>query len=47
MTSLFAALVSEAPLVDLMSLGDTATGQAVAAEYGSPAESPAMLRSGR
>ena len=40
---LFAALVSEAPLVDLMSLGDTATGQAVAAEYGSPAESPAML----
>jgi len=40
---LFAALVSEAPLADLMWLGDTATGQAVAAEYGSPAESPAML----
>ncbi|MGH8249878.1 MAG: CocE/NonD family hydrolase [Steroidobacteraceae bacterium] len=36
---LFAAVVSEVPLTDLMWLSDTATGQAVAAEYGSAAES--------
>jgi len=40
---LFAAVVSEAPLVDLMWLDDAPTGKAVAAEFGNPSESRAVL----
>ena len=40
---LFAAVVSEAPLVDLMWLDDVLTGKAVAAEYGNPTESRAVF----
>jgi prolyl oligopeptidase len=38
---LFAALVSEIPLTDLMWLGETPAGQALAAEFGNPASDPA------
>ena len=44
---LFAALVSEVPLADMLGLDDTTTGQAVAAEYGNPRDRAAfdVLRS--
>ena len=40
---LFAAVVSEVPLTDLMWLSDTASGRSVAAEFGSPTESQEVL----
>jgi uncharacterized protein len=40
---LFAAVISEIPLTDMLWLDETQTGRSISAEYGNPAESPAMF----
>jgi putative CocE/NonD family hydrolase len=40
---LFAAVISEIPLTDLLWLNDTDVGRSISAEYGNPGESPAMF----
>jgi uncharacterized protein len=40
---LFAAVISEIPLTDMLWFDETQTGRSISAEYGSPGESPAMF----
>jgi uncharacterized protein len=40
---LFAAVISEIPLTDMLWLDETPSGRSIGAEYGNPCESPAMF----
>jgi uncharacterized protein len=40
---LFAAVISEIPLTDMLWFDETPTGRSISAEYGNPCESPAMF----